>query len=163
MFLLDPLTCSSITSYFVNMQTEGVDEPAISEITPYALSMPRKLTKTRGKQGAFLASLRRDAGLTQTQLADAIGEKQQTIAYWERSARPARSDAIPKLARILGVSSEDLLQGKGQAPPKRLQRSGPSSKIQKLFEEVSQLPRRQQDKVIEFVAAFVEQHKRKAS
>jgi hypothetical protein len=38
-----------------------------------------------------------------------------------------------------------------------------STKVRNLFEEVSELPRRQQDKVVEFVSALVEQYKRKAS
>lgn len=131
------------------------------EFAPYTAGMGRKLTKPRGQHGAKLAALRRDAGLTQAELADAIDEQQQTIAYWERSPRPARSDAIPKLAKVLGVTIEDLLND-DQVLPKRQKKSGPTSKMEKLFDEVSRLPRRQQDKVAEFVTAFIEQHKRKA-
>ena len=40
-------------------------------------------------------------------------------------------------------------------------RNGPVRKVRKLFEGVSELPRRQQDKVVEFVSALVEQYKRK--
>jgi len=35
--------------------------------------------------------------------------------------------------------------------------------VQQLFREVAKLPRRQQDKVVEFVSAFIDQYKRKAS
>ncbi len=35
---------------------------------------------------------------------------------------------------------------------------GPAGTLRKVFEEVSALPRRQQDKVVEFVAAFVCRH-----
>jgi hypothetical protein len=35
---------------------------------------------------------------------------------------------------------------------------GPSGKVRQVFEQVSKLPRRQQEKVVEFVEAFV-QHK----
>jgi transcriptional regulator with XRE-family HTH domain len=134
----------------------------INGSTQYTPRMGRKLTKPRGQHGEKLAALRRDAGLTQAELAEAIGEHQQTIAYWERSPRPARSDAIPKLARILGVSVEDLLND-ANVPAKQPRKSGPTGKIDKLFDEVSRLPRRQQDKIAEFVSAFIEQHKRKAS
>ncbi|MBK7951648.1 MAG: helix-turn-helix transcriptional regulator [Deltaproteobacteria bacterium] len=47
--------------------------------------MPRKLQRTRPKQGSRLAALRRAAGLTQTELAQLVGETQQNIAYWEQS------------------------------------------------------------------------------
>ena len=66
---------------------------------------------------------------------------------------------LPKLARVLGVSVEQLLDLK--APVTR--RNGPVGKVRKLFEEVSELPRRQQEKVVEFVSALVEQYKRQAS
>jgi len=36
---------------------------------------------------------------------------------------------------------------------------GPAGKLRKVFEEVSALLRRQQDKVVEFVAAFVCQYR----
>lgn len=121
--------------------------------------MGRKLTKKRGRHGARLAALRRDAGLTQTELALAIGEKQQTVAYWERSSRPPRSDAIPKLARVLGIPVDALLSDSAAPPtPTKPVHAG---KVQKLFEEVARLPRRQQDKVVEFVSAFIDQYKQR--
>jgi hypothetical protein len=36
---------------------------------------------------------------------------------------------------------------------------GPKGKLQKIFEETATLPRRQQEKIAEFVAAFVNQYK----
>jgi len=42
-------------------------------------------------------------------------------------------------------------------------RRRPVGKVRKLFEEVSELPRRQQEKVVEFVSALVEQYRRRAS
>jgi transcriptional regulator with XRE-family HTH domain len=157
------LTRSMITDYFVIMQARSPPLPEIGEVAPYTAGMGRKLTKPRGRHGARLAVLRQDAGLSQVDLAQAIGEKQQTIAYWERSARPPRSDAIPKLARVLGVSTELLLSEPGPTPARPPTKSPPIGRIQKLFDQVSRLPRRQQDKVVEFVSAFIEQYRRKAS
>jgi hypothetical protein len=37
-------------------------------------------------------------------------------------------------------------------------KAGPTGKVQKVFEEVSGLPRRQQEKIIEFVTAYVRQY-----
>jgi hypothetical protein len=39
-------------------------------------------------------------------------------------------------------------------------RHGPVGRMQRIFEDVSRLPRRQQDKVIEFVEAFVAQQRK---
>ncbi len=141
--------------------TEGLTQQ-FAENRPYSQGMGRKLTKPRGQHGAKLAVLRREAGLTQAELGEAIGEQQQTIAYWERNSRPARADAIPKLAKVLGVTIEDLLDDK-KTPKARPQRRGPTGKLQKLFDEVARLPRGQQDKITEFVSALVNEYKRKAS
>jgi transcriptional regulator with XRE-family HTH domain len=121
--------------------------------------VPRKLSKPRPRQGARLAALRRATGLTQAELAEHVGEVQPNIAYWEQSDKPPRSDVLPKLAKVLGVSVEDLLSADVLPEPKH----GPVGRMQKLFAEVSRLPRRQQDKVVEFVEAFVSQYRRKAS
>jgi transcriptional regulator with XRE-family HTH domain len=134
-------------------------EPPPIQIVPYNAIMARTLTKARSPQGARLAELRQAAHLSQAALGRLIGEKQQNIAFWEQSDKPPRSDVLPKLARVLGVSVEQLLDVK--SPIGR--RNGPVGKVRKLFEDVSELPRRQQEKVVEFVSALVEQYKRQAS
>jgi hypothetical protein len=40
--------------------------------------------------------------------------------------------------------------------------SGPVGKVRKLFDEVAKLPRRQQEKIVEFLAPIIEDFKRKA-
>ena len=128
------------------------------ETWPYDAAMPRPLSKSRPRQGARLAELRRAAHLSQAALARLIGESQQNVAYWEQSEKPPRSDVLPKLAHVLGVSVEQILDVK--TPIAR--RSGPVGKVRKLFEDVSELPRRQQDKVVELVSALVQQYRRHA-
>jgi len=125
----------------------------------YIGGMPRKLSRQRPKQGVRLMELRKAANLTQTELAELIGETQTNIAYWEQSDKPPRSDVLPKLADVLGVRVDALLVV--DRPPMR--RGGPVGKVRRIFEEVSKLPRRHQNKVIEFVSAFVNEHKRSAS
>lgn len=142
------------------MQAHYCAQAPLHPDPPYTGGMGRKLTKPRPRQGAKLASLRQQAGLSQAELARLVGEKQQTIAYWEQRKTPPRADVVPKLARVLRVPIEELLSDKPlDAPPRR----NPVGKMENLFAEVSKLPRRQQDKVAEFVSAFIEQYKRKAS
>lgn len=105
---------------------------------------------------SHLAKLRKAAGLSQKELADIVGTIQGNISFWETNDRIPRSDLLPKLADALNVTVDVLLQRK--APPKR-KKGGPVGKVKLLFEEVSKLPRRQQEKVVEFVSAFVEQNK----
>jgi transcriptional regulator with XRE-family HTH domain len=120
--------------------------------------VPRKLSKPRPKQGARLAALRSAAGLTQGELARAVGETQQNIAFWEQASKPPRSDVLPKLARVLGVRLEDLLSDEPVVVERR--RSGPVGRLQKVLEEAQSLPRRQQDLVVQFVETLLSQHKK---
>ena len=138
------------------------------ELRPYTPPMPRKPhgpKPTRPTQGARLLSFRRDAGLTQTELARLVGETQANVSFWERTDKPPRSDVLPKMAKALGISIEDLLgETVANARPQPLASGpGPVGHVQKVFEEVRKLPRRQQLKVIEIVEALVDQFKRKAS
>jgi transcriptional regulator with XRE-family HTH domain len=138
------------------VQVETAIKNRLVENRLYSERMPRKLTKPRPTQGARLAALRRDAGLSQIELARLVGEPQQNIALWEQSDRPPRSDVIPKLARALGVRIEDLF-AETVTPPRR---NGPVGKVRNLFEEVANLPRGQQDKIVEFLAPVIEKYKR---
>jgi hypothetical protein len=61
------------------------------------------------------------------------------------------------MAKALGITVEELLGEKT-----RIRKGGPKGKVAAVFEEVSQLPRRQQDKIVEIVMALVDQYKRKA-
>jgi transcriptional regulator with XRE-family HTH domain len=103
-----------------------------------------------------LVELRQAAGLTQAELADLVGEKQQNIAYWEQSDKPPRSDVLPKLADALGVEVVALLDAHRSVPQRR---GGPVGTVRRLFEEVSRLPRQEQKKVVEFVSAYVDRHR----
>jgi len=142
----------------VYVQAASTVEPPSPETCPYPPGMARKLQRPRPKQGARLAALRRAAGISQTELAQLVGEPQQNIAFWEQSEKPPRSDVLPKLAKVLGVKIEQILEG--ELPETR--RAGPVGKAQKIFEEVSTLPRKQQERIVETVSALVEQYKRRA-
>jgi transcriptional regulator with XRE-family HTH domain len=123
----------------------------------YHQPMARRRKKGRSEQGEHLANLRKQAGLTQVELAELLGVPQSNVAYWEQSEKPPRSDVLPQMAHALGVRIEQLLlPANGHAAPTRA--GGPKGKVRKLFEEVSRLPRRQQEKIVEFVSAFVRQY-----
>lgn len=128
-----------------------------SETRPYTAGVPRKLSKPRPKQGARLAELRKAAGLSQYELARQVGVPQPNIAYWEQSEKPPRSDVLPAMARALGVSVEALLTLDAKEKPTPRE-SRPTSKVRQVFEEVGRLPRRQQEKIAEFVSAYVRQY-----
>ncbi len=123
---------------------------------PYYSGVPRHLAKPRPKQAARLVALRKAAGLSQAELAKLVRVSPKTIGFWETSAVPPRSDVLPLLAQALGVRVENIL---GDHPVEQ-RRPGPVGKLQRVFDEVSKLPRRQQDKILEFLSPIVEQYKR---
>ncbi len=124
---------------------------------PYTGSMQtgRPSNRLRPFFGQRLHALRERAGLSQRELAARVGLSQRSLSYWERSPVALRPDQLFKLAEALQVSVEELL-GNGQSPGRR--GAGPTGRLQKVFEAASRLPRRQQQKIAEFVEAFVSRH-----
>ena len=118
--------------------------------------MPGRPSKSqRSVFGARLNALRHSAGFTQQQVASQLGISQPSYALWERDDVAIRPDQLRKLAEILDVGVDELLQGR-----KSRGRSGPTGKARRVFETVSELPRRQQEKIIEVVEALIAGHKR---
>lgn len=69
----------------------------------------RPSKKKATDSGARLAALRKQAGLSQAALAEAVGIPQRTISFYEREASAIPSTLVPVLAKVLGVSMEELL------------------------------------------------------
>jgi len=102
-------------------------------------------------QKSHLKQLREAAGLSIRELARRIGEDHSNVRYWETTGKSPRSNVLIPMAKALGVSIEELL-----GETKRRRGNGHGGKLGEVFNSVSELPRRQQQKVIEFVEAFVE-------
>ena len=59
--------------------------------------------------GEYLKIYRCKANLTQTQLAELIGVQSQTIWRWEHNEREPSLNVIKKLAKVLNVTENELL------------------------------------------------------
>jgi transcriptional regulator with XRE-family HTH domain len=125
-----------------------------SELFPEAGYDATMRKKDRPPLGMRLTELRQAAGLTQAQLAERIGVHPSNIGFWELSGTPPRGEVLPKLAHVLGVSVDEFL---GVTPPKPKKQAA-KGRLQLVFESAAKLPRRQQEKIAEFVEAFVAQH-----
>ena len=99
--------------------------------------------------GARLASFRKEAGMSQAQLAQALGITQRSISFYEREANYIPSTLLPRMAEILGVSVENIIGANGNAHKKR----GPKSRLERQLDLVKQLPKNDQ----QFVSKFLEQ------
>lgn len=117
----------------------------------------RLTTKEAPPFGQRMAALRQQKGLTQQQLAERMQTTQKMIDYYERRSPNPTLDVMQKIAAALDVSVTVLL-GEEVTAVRAARKNGPTSKVQKAFEEVSRLPRRQQEKIIEFVTAYVRQY-----
>lgn len=109
--------------------------------------------------GKRLRALREAAGLTQRELARKLDIHHSNIGFWEKTGTPPRGEVLPQLAAALHVSLDDLL-GTTRLKSKRLATGAPIGRARLAFEAVSKLPRRQQQKILDVVEAFVAQHNR---
>ena len=62
--------------------------------------------------GETISALRREKGLTQRELADKLNVTDKAVSKWERDVACPDTMTIPKLAEILGISVEELLNAK---------------------------------------------------
>lgn len=111
--------------------------------------------------GERIASMRKARDITQVQLAEALGVSQQTIQAYEVGRRRIPVSALPVVARIVGVSLEELF---GEKKPKERSRSvsgkrGPASRLEQQIEEISQLPKTQQRFVTQMLDTVLAQAK----
>lgn len=107
--------------------------------------------------GQRIAGLRRDRGLTQVQLAEALGVAQQTLAHYEAGRLRLLAGALPTLADQLGVSVEDLI---GTPARRTTGKRGPAPRMQQQLEQVSRLPRAKQRIVSDVIESLIAQSAR---
>ena len=62
--------------------------------------------------GARIADLRKQQGMTQLDLAGKLGVTDKAVSKWERDLSCPDIHSLPVLAEALGVTVEDLMQGK---------------------------------------------------
>jgi len=77
--------------------------------------------------GARIAALRKEHGLTQTQLAETLDLTQQMVVSYEVGRRRVPVSLLPAIAEALAVSLEQLI-GQKAAPAKRGRRRSSSSR-----------------------------------
>ncbi len=95
-----------------------------------------------------LFELRKARGLTQVQLADALGTSQRVISHYETSAELPPSASIVALARVLQVTADELL-GLKSAKPR--QESPQNGRLWKRFQRMASLPERDQRAVLRLI------------
>lgn len=62
------------------------------------------------KLGNKIRQARKNAGLTQQELADKIGVTQAMVSYYEKDTKKPSVDVITKAASVLNVSLDELVK-----------------------------------------------------
>ena len=112
------------------------------------LEMPAK-KEPHSAFGKRLFALRKTRGLTQVQLAEALGTTQRVISYYETEAELPPSTVIIPLARVLEVSTDELLGLKPTEPNGN--NSVQKQRLWKRFQKMEVLPTKDQRAVIRLI------------
>ena len=65
--------------------------------------------------GNFIAQLRKEANMTQSDVADALHISHQAVSKWERLESLPDITILPELAKLFDISIDELLNGKKRA------------------------------------------------
>jgi transcriptional regulator with XRE-family HTH domain len=106
--------------------------------------------------GARLRAIRQARGLTQDEVARAIGTHFTSISAVERGVRGLTIQQIVKLATALKVSPDELLHPKKAAPPKATGRR--DGRLMRRLERIRELPPAQQRTVLDVLDSLLKTH-----
>lgn len=127
-------------------------------------NMPPYKSKTAsGKArtvGERIAKLRRERGLTQTELGKLVNVSNRVISYYECETKKPPSHLLPEIAKALRVTTDELL-GTGR---KRAERpEPPSGRLWRTLRLVERLPKKEQQTILRLIESLAEAHLDKAS
>ncbi len=102
--------------------------------------------------GQRIATLRKELGMTQMQLAEVLTISQQYIQAFEAGRRKVPSSMLPTLAQLFGITVDELIGMKSKAVKR-----GPTPKLQRQVEQISLLPRTKQRFVMDMLDTVIQQ------
>lgn len=91
--------------------------------------------------GAHIALLRKGRGMTQRELATAIGVSQQAVFAYEIAERRASAVILIKLSKVFGISVDDLM---GLTPPRHVPNRRLSPRAMRHAERLQAMSKTQQ-------------------
>ena len=107
--------------------------------------------------GARIAALRKQQGLTQTQLAEELGIAQQTLAHYEVGRLRMPVSLLPAFAQRFTVGIDELLMGESSRSASGRTKRGPAPRLQRQMERIARLPRMKQQLVIDMLDGLLAQ------
>lgn len=119
-----------------------------------ALPRPKRIVLSKKEIGQRVRALRKEQGMTQVELAEALGTHQTSLSQIERGIRGVGVQHVIKLAKALKVSPDKLL-----APAKPGATSTPrNDKLLRRVRRIEKLPPDHQEAVVKMLDAFLDTH-----
>jgi transcriptional regulator with XRE-family HTH domain len=120
----------------------------------YNLSMPKKKMQLPDGEEGFgerLERLRKAAGYSLRELAAEVGISHRMLVHYEKHSGYPSSQLLPKLAKALNVSTDQLMG------TKQVKKNGRSkdNRLWRRFAQVEKLPATQRRPIIQFIDAFL--------
>ncbi len=115
--------------------------------------MAKILTDTPAAFGKRLAALRKEAGFTQTELANEIGATRRMIAYYETESDHPPTNMLVGLASALNVTTDALLGLKAIKAAKGKQSD---SRLLRRMQQVEKLSAHKKRQIIQVIDTFIE-------
>lgn len=132
-----------------------MSSPAVAETAPTLEATYGRLDVAKASQetiGQRLARLRRDKGITQAEVAEHLGVTQPLISDYERGELRLHGELIIELAKILGVSADEILGLEKSKPSKS---AGRNRRLLKRVQDIDKLPKRDQAALLRTIDAFL--------
>ena len=89
--------------------------------------------------GGFIAALRKANGMTQKDLAERLNVSDKTVSRWERDDGAPDLAAIPAIAKIFGVTCDELLRGERKSPAERAEATEEAESTPKAGKQLQRL------------------------
>lgn len=118
--------------------------------------MPAQNVERLTNFGKRLAALRKEAGYTQTELADELGVSQRMISHYEGQSEYPPAAVLPKLAQLLKVSADELL---GIKPPQKTKQ--PDSRLLRRMQQIDKLSADKRKQIVQVIDIFIENNQLK--
>jgi transcriptional regulator with XRE-family HTH domain len=127
-------------------------QQSTDELTPKIdfVASKKQRAHTANDFGARLLAARKAKGLTQAELAEAIGTSQRMIAYYETQGGTPNAPLLLKLGKVLSVDPNELLgvtKKKADAPE--------DLRLWRKLRQVESLPPDQRQTVVRMIDALV--------
>jgi transcriptional regulator with XRE-family HTH domain len=126
--------------------------PSLHHVLSDGVAMPKQRNAVANSFGPRLAKLRKDAGYTQVEFAQAVGISQRMVAYYEAPDAMPPAHLLTEMAKVLSVSADVLL---GAVPIKRPLKVG-ASRFERRLQQIEKLDAAEKRQILQLIDAFIE-------